>query len=124
MRATPAALLSDLNTFGLLFESMAIRDLRSFADATDCQVAYYRDSTEYEVDAIVERYDGQWAAVEIKLGGQAVDAAAAGFSKLKTRLTPEKWAQCLSLNIITAGQSSYRRPDGVNVIALGHLYAG
>jgi len=123
LRATPGALLKDMKTFGLLFESMVIRDLRAFADMTDCQVFYYRDSTGYEVDAIVERYDGQWAGVEVKLGGQAaIDEAAAGFAKLETRLTPEKWAQCRSLNIITAGQSSYRRPDGINVIALAHLY--
>ena len=104
---------------------MVVRDLRALADAADCQVFHYRDSTGYEVDAVIERYNGEWAAVEVKLGGQdAIEAAATNLAKLQTRLSAQKWAQCQSLNVITAGQSSYRREDGVNVVALGHLSGG
>jgi len=125
LRATPSGLLQDLKTFGLLFESMVVRDLRALADAADCQVYYYRDSTGYEVDAIIERHDGAWAGVEVKLGGQeAIDKAAKNLVKLRTRLTSDKWSRCRSLNVITAGQSTYRREDDVNVVALGHLTGG
>ena len=125
LRAPPDSLLRDLNTFGLLFESMVVRDLRALADVADCGVFCYRDSTGYEVDAIIERYDGAWVAVEVKLGGQeAIETAATSLARLRARVPAGKWAQCRSLNVITAGQSSYRREDGVNVIALGHLTGG
>jgi predicted AAA+ superfamily ATPase len=120
--ATPKALLRDLNTFGFLFESMVVRDLRAYADAEDAQVFYYRDSSGLEVDAIIEKADGTWIAVEVKMGGQeAIDEAAKHLFMLRARLTPEKMNAMASLNIITAGNGSFRRPDGVNVVALGHL---
>ncbi|MDR0886411.1 MAG: DUF4143 domain-containing protein [Clostridiales Family XIII bacterium] len=122
LRVTPDMLIADLNTFGFLFESLVVRDLRVYSDAIDAKVYQYRDSTNLEVDAIVERYDGKWLAIEVKLGGdKAIEDAVSNFKKLKKRLTKEKLEQLGSFNIITAGEFSYRRPDGVNVIALGHL---
>jgi predicted AAA+ superfamily ATPase len=123
LRVTPDSLLSDLNAFGFFFESLAIRDLRVYADAVGASVSHYRDSSNLEIDAIIERYDGKWAAVEIKLGGdKAIDEAVSNFIKLKRRFTEKKLSDLTSCTIVTAGQSSYTRPDGVNIIALGHLY--
>ncbi|GAB6011357.1 hypothetical protein [Viscerimonas tarda] len=83
---------------------------------------HYRDSSGLEIDAVVELPDETWAAFEIKLGSsESIDKAANNLQKLLTRLTPEKAAQCTSLNVIIAGSSSYTRKDNVNVIALGHL---
>ena len=64
----PDRLLADLNYFGLLFESLVIRDLRTYAQAADARVYHYREKDGLEVDAIVETADGRWAAFEIKLG--------------------------------------------------------
>jgi predicted AAA+ superfamily ATPase len=87
-------------------------------------VYHYRDSSGLEIDAIVELPDERWAAFEIKLGStDAIDEAARNMQKLLTRLTPEKAAQCSSLNVIIAGNQSYTRKDGANVISLGHLTA-
>jgi predicted AAA+ superfamily ATPase len=122
--ATTPILMNDLSMLGLLFESMAIRDLRVYADAIDAKVFHYRDSTDLEIDAIIERRDGIWAAIEIKLGSKkAIEEAAANFTKLRNRLTAEKQATLAMCAIVTAGEFSYIRKDGVAVIALGHLGA-
>jgi len=70
----------------------------------------------------VEAPDGRWVGFEVKLGGQsAIDQAVANLSRLRARLTDDKWSQMVSLNIITAGSTSFRRDDGIQVVALGHL---
>ena len=103
---------------------MAIRDLRIYADALDGKVYHYRDSSGLEIDAIVELPDETWTAFEIKLGSpKSIDEAADNLQKLPTRLTPEKAARCVSLNVLIAGTTSYTRKDNVNVISLGHLFA-
>ena len=123
LRILPNGLLNDFNAFGLFFESMAIRDLRIYADVLDGKVYHYRDSSGLEIDAIVELPNEMWAAFEIKLGStKSIDEAAGNLQKLLTRLTPEKAAQCASLNVLIAGVSSYTRTDNVNVISLGHLF--
>ena len=104
LRATAESLLHDLETFGLFFESLALRDLRACADTIDAQVFHYRDSEGLEVDTIIECPDGTWAACEVKLGGdQAIDQAANNLARLQNRLSADKWSMLASLNIITAG---------------------
>jgi predicted AAA+ superfamily ATPase len=120
---SPDTLLSDLNAMGLLFESMAVRDLRVYADRLDASVFHYRDSTNLEIDAIVERRDGVWIGVEVKLGGErAIAEAVANFGKFRSRLSEAKLARLASHCIITGGQTSFTRSDGIHVIALGHLH--
>jgi predicted AAA+ superfamily ATPase len=124
LRVAPDSLLKDLEAFGLLFESLAIRDLRAYADTMEARVFHYRDSEGLEIDTIIERPDGAWVACEIKLGGEAsIDQAALNLARLRDRLTAEKWSRLVSLNVITAGKVSYRRQDGIQVVALGHLTA-
>lgn len=121
---TPGGLLGDLNAMGLLFESLAVRDLRVYADVSDAKVSHYRDSTGLEIDAIIERRSGEWIGVEVKLGGErAIKEAVANFAKLRMRLTEPKLARLASFCVITGGQASYTRPDGIHVISLGHLRA-
>jgi len=120
----PNGLLNDFDSFGLFFESMAIRDLRIYADTLDGKVYHYHDSSGLEIDAIVELPNETWVAFEIKLGStKSIDKAAVNLQKLLKRLSPEKAAQCTSLNVFIAGSSSYTRKDSINVVSLGHLYA-
>lgn len=120
--AGPEALLADPEMLGLLFESLCVRDLRSYAQPISGSVYHYRDETGLEVDAIVELRDGRWAGFEVKLGGErAVEGAAANLRKLRGKVAESRATQLRSLNVLTAGELSYTRPDGVNVIALGHL---
>ncbi|WP_310569686.1 DUF4143 domain-containing protein [Gemmatimonas sp.] len=121
LRATPARLLADLNALGLLFESLVVRDLRVYAQASDATVLHYRDNTGLEVDAIVEVSDGQWAAFEVKLGQGQVDAAAASLLTFATRVDTAKCGAPAALGVITASGYGYRRPDGVHVIPVGAL---
>lgn len=97
-------------------------DLRVYADGADSNVFHYRDSTALEIDAIVERRDGAWIGAEVKLGGErAIQEAVASLNKLRSRLTEAKLARLVALCVITGGQASYTRPDGIHVISLGHL---
>lgn len=125
LAASPEALMADLDTFGLLFESLCVRDLRVHAEALGGSVYHYRDETGLEVDAIVELSDGTWSAFEVKLGGaKRVDAAAVNLAKLAGKVSEQRAARLRALAVITAGEASYTRVDGVHVVALGHLSAG
>ncbi|QIM15668.1 ATP-binding protein [Leucobacter insecticola] len=115
-------LLQDLNLFGFLFESLCIRDLRVYSQALGGRVYHYRDSSGLEVDAIVELRDGTWSAFEVKMGGsQAIEQAASNLKKLKSKVASNRQRELGSLTVLTAGNTSYAREDGVNVVSLGHL---
>ncbi|MDR0847450.1 MAG: DUF4143 domain-containing protein [Propionibacteriaceae bacterium] len=116
-------LLDDPNCLGFFFESLAIRDIRIYSDALSGSVFHYRDDAGLEVDAIVELRDGIWAGFEIILGGDKwIDAGAENLKRLRAKVTDARQRDLASLNVITAGVESYTRPDGVNVISLGHLF--
>jgi len=101
MGADPDRLLAEVDTLGLLFESLVVRDLRVYARTMGAKVMHYMEQR-IEADAIVECRDGRWAAFEIKLGPGLIEAGA-------------------SLNVVTGWGYGYRRPDGVNVIPIGAL---
>jgi predicted AAA+ superfamily ATPase len=121
LRATPARLLEDLNLFGLLFESMAVRDLRVYAQAQDAQVLHYKDNTDLEVDAIVERADGAWGAFEVKLGQTYVEQAVETLQTFADRVDTAKCGRPKVLGVITGFGMGYTRPDGIHVIPIGAL---
>ncbi|MFV2145679.1 ATP-binding protein [Isoptericola sp. G70] len=116
-------LLADLNTFGLLFESLVVRDLRAYADALDARVFHYRDSDNLEIDAVVQRRDGVFGAFEVKLGAGQVDAAAAALLRFAAKLDAEHTGGPAVLGVITGSEYGYVRPDGVVVVPLGMLGA-
>ena len=120
--AGPQRYLDDLEAFGFLFESMAVRDLRIYAQANDANVYHYRDTYGLEADAVIETGDGRWIAAEVKLGGAAaVDKAATALLKLRDRVSAERVAGLARLVVITGGRYCYERPDGVAVIPLATL---
>ncbi|PVU82839.1 ATP-binding protein [Cellulomonas sp. WB94] len=121
LRATPETLLADLNFFGLLFESLVIRDLRVYAQAADGAVSHYRDSTGLEVDVVVETGDGRWGAFEVKLGASQIDTAAAGLLRFRDRVDTSRVGEPSVLGVITPSGLGYRRPDGVSVLPIGAL---
>ncbi len=119
--ATKESLLADINYTGFLFESLAIHELRVYGQACDAKVYHYHDTNNLEVDAIVQKYNGDWSAFEIKLGVGQIDEAAANLLKLASVVDAGKSSAPKSLNIITGTGISYTRPDGVNVISLASL---
>jgi predicted AAA+ superfamily ATPase len=121
MGADADSLLANLHFTGFLFESLVTHELRVYAQANDAKVYYYRDSSGLEVDAIVQKYNGDWIAFEIKLGTGQIEEAAANLHKLVSILDNTKVNPPKSLNIITGTGISYTRADGINVISLASL---
>ena len=119
--ASPVKLLGDLNTLGLLFESLVLRDLRVYAQPLDGVITHYRDDSGLEVDAIVSLSDGTWAAVEIKLGEAKADEGAASLLKFAAKVDTAKVGVPQALIVITTGRYAYTRADGVQVIPLSVL---
>lgn len=119
--AGPEYLLRDLQWMGFLFESMAVRDLRVYAQDNGASVYHYRDNTELEVDAIVDGGPNRWAAFEIKLGAGRIEEAAQTLLKFADRVDTDRTGEPTALGVITGSPYGYRRPDGVSVIPIGAL---
>ena len=115
------SLINDLKFTGFLFESLVTHELRVYAQANDAKVYHYRDSSGLEVDSIVQKYNGDWCAFEIKLGTGQIDEAARILNKFVSILDAGKTKPPMSLNIITGTGISYTRHDGINVISLASL---
>jgi predicted AAA+ superfamily ATPase len=111
----------DMETFGFFFESMVTRDLRAYIETINGEVFHYRDNTGLEVDCILKLHDGRWAAVEVKVGGNKIEEAAANLLKLKDRVDERHMNKPSFLMVIYGGQHAYRRPDGVYVVPVGCL---
>ena len=121
MRSEPDALMRDLEFMGLLFESMVIRDLRIYGQAVDGEVLYYQDSSDLEVDAIVQT-GSSWGAFEIKLGGEKrIEEGAATLTRFKERIDTSKSGDPAVLAIIAGTGYGYTREDGIQVIPVGCL---
>ena len=119
----PQDLIADLNTFGLLFEAMCIRDLRVFADALNGKVYHFRDKTDLECDAVVHLRNGSYGLIEVKLGGdKLIEEGAENLKKLKNKIDTTKMkAPSFLMVLIGAGDYAYRRQDGIYVVPIGCL---
>ena len=117
----PQDLLNDLETMGLVLESLCVRDLRVFAGALDGSVYHYRDKTGLECDAVIHLRNGDYGLVEVKLGGSALDSAVANLLKLQQKIDTERMKSPSFLMILTGTKFGYRRDDGVYVIPIGCL---
>jgi predicted AAA+ superfamily ATPase len=119
----PNDLLNDLETMGLFFETLAIRDLRIYADALDGQVYHYRDKNGLECDAILHLRNGSYGLVEIKLGGDnLIEDGAANLKKLRDDIDTSHMQAPAFLMVLTGlGDFPYRRDDGVFVVPIGCL---
>lgn len=115
------SLLKDIKYAGFLFESLATHELNVYAKANDAMVFHYNDSYGLEVDAVVQKRNGNYAAFEIKLGAGYIDEAAGNLKKFAANMDTAKMDLPKSLNIITGTGMSYRRPDGIHVISLASL---
>lgn len=118
---TPDSLLKDFELFGFLFEALCIRDLRIYAEQLDGQVYHYRDDHGLECDAVIRLKNGDYALVEVKLGGKAEEAAAKDLNKLESLLTSKGFTPPRFKMILTAGEYAYTRKDDVVVVPLGCL---
>lgn len=123
LRAMPERLLNDLNTFGFIFESLCLRDLKIYAESFGASIFHYRDSAGREIDAVVERADGRWGAIEIKLGANQIDQAAKDLLTLKNKILTDPKGKAPDFLCVICGLSdfAYQREDGVYVVPITAL---
>lgn len=119
----PKDLINDLQSFGLFFEDMAVRDLRVYAEALDGQLYHYRDSNGLECDTVLHRRNGSYALLEVKLGGEdKINEGAASMIELANNIDTDKMpAPSFMAVIIGVGKYAYQRRDGVYVLPIGCL---
>lgn len=119
----PKDLENDLNTFGLMFETMAVRDLRVYAKALDGDVFHYRDKNGLECDAVIHLHNGSYGLVEIKLGGSKLEEEGAKTLKeLAKKIDTVRMKEPSFLMVLTGlGSYAYQRKDGVMVVPIGCL---
>ena len=119
----PNDLVNDLKTFGFLFETLCIRDLRVFADALNGGVYHYRDKDGQECDAVVHLKNWKYGLIEIKLGGdKLIEEGAGSLKAMEAKIDTEKMnAPSFLMVLIGIGEYAYRRQDGVYVVPIGCL---
>ena len=120
----PADLINDLNTMGLLFETMCVRDLRVYAEAHNGKVYHFRDKKGLECDAVIHLRNGQYGLIEIKLGGETlINAGVETLNQLESQIDTDHMKEPAFKMILTAtGDYAYRRPDdGIYIVPIGCL---
>lgn len=119
----PNDLINDLNTFGLIFETLCIRDLRVYAEIINGSIYHYRDASELECDAVIHLRNGSYGLIEIKLGGdKLINEGAQNLIKMKNKIDTNKMKNPSFLMVLTAtSKYAYQREDGVYVIPIGCL---
>lgn len=119
----PADLINDLHTFGFIFETMAVRDLRVYAQALDGGVFHFRDRNGLECDAVIHLRNGSYGLVEIKLGGEKnIEDGAKSLNRLSEKIDTDRMKQPSFKMVLTGlGQYAYTRKDGVMVVPIGCL---
>ena len=119
----PKDLINDLIDFGFYFETLAVRDLRVYADALDGEVFHYRDKNGLECDAVLHRRNGSYGLIEIKIGGaDNIEKGAKTLKDLASKIDTTKMKAPAFMMVVTGiGQYAYRRPDRVCVVPIGCL---
>lgn len=123
LETNPEGLLNDLNTFGFIFETMCMRDLKTYVELSGGNVSHYHDSNGVECDAVVHLYGGAYGFIQIKLGGSPgeIDEAAEIMKNLEDRLDEEQPKPSFHMVLTGANKIAYRREDGVYVVPIGCL---
>ena len=119
----PDDLVKDLNTMGLFFETLCVRDLRVYAESLDGQVYHYRDKSGLECDTVIHLRNGSFGLIEIKLGGDTlIEEGAQNLKKFSAKIDTKKMKDPSFLMVLTGtGKFAYRRDDGVYVVPVGCL---
>lgn len=122
LNLTPKKLLSDLNTFGFLFEALVERDLSIYSDSFNGKLYHYQNYNNQEIDAVIELDDGEWCAFEIKLGANKIDEAADNLIKISKNIV-ETGGKAPKIMCVICGtiNAAYLRPDGVYVMPITSL---
>lgn len=119
---SPKDLLNDLNTFGLMFEDMVIRELRVYTQGYKGKIYHYRDKDGLECDAVIHMKNGDWAAIEVKLGGEElINDGITSLRKIKNKIDYSRFKAPTFMAVITACGAAYKTDDGIFVIPITML---
>ncbi len=119
LNITPDKLINDLETMGLYFEALCERDLKIYAESIGAKLYHYRENdTGIEVDAIIEIADGEYGAIEIKLGSNKEEEAASSLKKFYEMAEIKPKFMCIICGLYDA---VVRRPDGIYVLPITAL---
>ncbi len=123
LNATPESLMGDLETLGLLFEALCVRDLRIYAESFGAELFHYLDYRNREMDAVISLPSGEWCGFEIKLGRNRIDEGAENLLKIKREIEKENNEKGPKMLCVICGLEGavYKRPDGVYVVPLTAL---
>lgn len=123
LKATPVSLIGDLETLGFLFEALCERDLRVYAESFGGELYHYQDYQGNEIDAVIETAEGNWCAIEIKLGANQIDAAAENLCRIKAAIEKDPKGKPPASMCVLCGmtKAAYQRPDGVFVVPITAL---
>lgn len=121
LNLNPTSLLTDFESFGLIFEDLCVRDLRIYADSLGGTIYHYRDKNNLEVDTVIQLKNGDWAPVEIKMGHNEIEKAAINLKRLSDKIDQTKMKPPSFMMILTATGTAYKRPDGIYVVPIGCL---
>jgi predicted AAA+ superfamily ATPase len=119
--ASPEILIHDPRTAGFLFESLCYRDLSIYSRAIKGKVYHYRDEKGLELDAVIQLKNGDWAAVEVKLGTHEFEAAAHNLTRLKNKMEGQVKPPVFLMILTASGGIAHTRPDGIHVVPLDCL---
>lgn len=122
LKATPDMLLGDLNTLGFLFEALCERDLKIYAESFGGELYHYQDYAENEMDAVISMPNGEWCGIEIKLGANQIDDAAANLIRIKNGIQKDGGKMPSALCVVCGlSNAAYKREDGVFVVPITAL---
>lgn len=122
LNITEDKLINDLETFGFLFESLVIHDLKVYADSFNAKCYHYQDYQNKEIDQVIELEDGSWCAFEIKLGANQIDNAAINLINIRNSILKDNGKAPSTLCVICGlTTAAYKRPDGVYVVPITAL---
>lgn len=119
----PNDLINDLNTLGLLFETMCVRDLRVYSESIGGEILHYRDKSGLECDTVIHLRNGKYGLAEIKLGGQRlIEEGVTNLKKLYEKIDTTKMpAPSFMMIVVGTGDFAYRREDGIYIVPIGCL---
>ena len=119
----PEDLIKDLDTFGFIFETMCVRDLRVYAESLGGDIYHFRDSNGLECDMVIHFRNGKYGLIEVKLGGdKLIEEGVKNLLKLKKTIDTDKMGEPSFMMVLTAtGQYAFQREDGVYIVPLTTL---
>lgn len=121
MGLSPQSLMDDLKTFGFIFETLCIRDLRVYTSKNWGEIYYYRDKNGLEADCVIKLENGDYALIEFKLGSDEIEKGVKNLLKLKNLLIEKNFKEPKFLTVITGGKFAYTTEEDVKVIPIGCL---